>query len=105
MVRDPVRELRLVVAKLALLLAFVYLLVLITAVVGIVTGNRLPVLGYAFLLLPGAAFVVAARDAVRLHRVADPERGQVLWRNCALYGGIGLVLLIAAGVIIDQMGN
>jgi hypothetical protein len=105
MVRDPVRELQLVVGKLALLLTFVYLLTLVAAVIGIATGNTLPVLGYAFLLLPGAAFFIAARDAIRLHRADDPQQAKALLRTCALYGVIGLALLIATGVILSAMGN
>jgi hypothetical protein len=104
MLRDPVRELQLVVGKVALLLTFVYILALVTAVMGIATGNRLPVLGYAFLLMPAVAFFISARDAIRLHRTADPDRARALWHNCALYGGIGLILLIAAGVSLNHLG-
>ncbi|XVV11779.1 hypothetical protein ACQP2X_44300 [Actinoplanes sp. CA-131856] len=105
MVRDPVRELQLVVGKLALLLTFVYLLVLVAAIIGIATGNTLPVMGYAFLLLPGAAFFISARDAIKLHRADDPQGAKPLLRACALYGTIGLVLLIATGVILNAMGD
>jgi len=98
-------ELRRVVGKLALLIAFVYLLALVAAVVGLAKGTSTSVLGLVFLLLPAAAFVISVRDAVRLHQTSDPERMKALWPRCALYAGIGLALLIAAVVIIDRMGN
>nr|WP_221375824.1 hypothetical protein [Actinoplanes polyasparticus] len=103
--RNPVRELQLVVGKLALLLTFAYLLTLLAAMIGVATGNTLPILGYAFLLLPGVAFYISARDAIKLHRADDPEQAKTLLRTCALYGVIGLALLIATGVILNSMGD
>lgn len=53
--RDPAMELRRVVGKFALLIAFVYVLALVAAVAGLAKGTSTPVLGYAFLLLPAVA--------------------------------------------------
>jgi hypothetical protein len=104
-VRDQAMELRRVVGKFALLIAFVYVIALVAAVIGLAKGTSTPVLGYAFLLLPAAAFVVSVRDAVRLHQTSDPERMKALWPRCALYAGIGLALLSAAVMIIDRMNT
>jgi hypothetical protein len=104
-VQDPARELRLVVGRVALLLAFVYVLALVAALIGLAKGDGIPVLGYAFLLLPAAAFVVSSHDAIKLHRASDVNRQKFLVKRCALYAGLGLVILISAAVAIDGMNN
>ncbi|AGZ40116.1 hypothetical protein [Actinoplanes friuliensis] len=102
--RDSAMELRRVVGKFALLLAFVYVLALVAGVVGLVKGTA-PVLGFVILLLPAAAFAVSVRDAVRLHQTSDTERMKSLWPRSALYAGIGSGLLIVAIAVIGKMGN
>jgi len=67
-VTRPAAEMRLLVGKFALLLAFVYVLVLMSGLFRAVRGPELPVLGWVLFLLPGVAFVPAVMEAVRLHR-------------------------------------
>jgi hypothetical protein len=91
------------VGKFALLFAFVYVLVLLGGVVALVRGTSLPVLSWALMLVPAAAFVPSVVDAVRLHQTSDPGRMRELWRRCALYSVIGVVLLAATAVILNRM--
>ncbi|AGZ41111.1 hypothetical protein [Actinoplanes friuliensis] len=101
--RDPAVELRRVVGKFALLLAFVYVLALVAGVTALFKGTSMAVLGLVILLLPAAAFGVSVRDAVRLHRTSDPARMKVLWPRCALWAGVGSGLLIVAVVVVDRV--
>lgn len=94
-----------VVGKLALLLAFVYVLVLVAAAVGVARGDGIPIIGYVLLLLPAAAFAAASRDAVKLHQASDSDQAGAVVKRCALYAGLGLLLLIAVGVTVDGMNN
>lgn len=103
--RDPAVELRRLVGKFALLLAFVYVLALVAGVVSLVRGTSTSALGFVFLLLPAIAFAVSVQSAVELHQTSDPGRMKSLWPRCALYAAIGLGVLIAAVVIIDRMSN
>ena len=102
---DPATELRRLVGKFALLFAFIYVLVLMAGAFRAVRGPELPDIGWILFLLPGAAFVPAVKDAVRLHRTSDPERMTALWRRCALYSVIGMALVIAAAVSISKMDS
>jgi hypothetical protein len=98
-------ELRRLVGKFALLFAFICVLVLMAEAFRALRGPELPTIGWVLFLLPGAAFVPAVKDAVRLHRTSDPERMTALWRRCALYSVIGMVLVIATVVSIRKMGS
>jgi hypothetical protein len=104
-VTEPAIAMRRLVGKFALLLAFVYILVLFGGVVGLVQDTSVPAITWPLILLPAPAFVVAVRDAVRLHRSTEPERMKALWRRCALFTVIGLVLLIAGAVILNQVNG
>jgi hypothetical protein len=104
-VTQPATEMRRLVGKLALLSAFIYVLVLMAGVFRAVRGPELPTFGWVLFLLPGAAFVPAVLDAVRLHRTSDPERMTALWRRCALYSAIGVVLVISTVVGVSKMGS
>jgi hypothetical protein len=95
--------LRLVAGKLALLLAFVYLLVLVAALVDVARGDGIPVVGYVLLLLPGGAFVMASRDAITLHRASDVGLEKAALKRCASYAGLGLAILAAVGVAVDRI--
>jgi len=103
-VTQPATEMRRLVGKFALLFAFIYVLVLMAGVFRAVRGPELPALGWVLFLLPGAAFVPAVMDAVRLHRTSDPERMTALWRRCALYSVIGVVLVVSTVASISKMG-
>ncbi|WP_345631335.1 hypothetical protein [Rugosimonospora acidiphila] len=98
-------EMRRLVGKFALLLAFVYILVLVGGVVTLAGRTSVPVITWPLILIPGAAFVPAAIDAVRLHRTTDSYRTTALWRRCALYTAIGLVLLIADAIALNQVNS
>jgi hypothetical protein len=102
---DPATELRRLVGKFALLFAFIYLLVLMAGAFRAARGPELPAIGWVLFLLPGAAFVPAVMDAVRLHRTSDPERMTALWRRCALYSVVGVVLVIATVVSISKINS
>jgi hypothetical protein len=94
---------RRLVGKFALLFAFVYVLVLLGGVIALVRGTSLPLISWALILLPAAAFVPSVVDAVRLHQTSDPDRLRELWRRCALYSVIGIVLLVATAIVLDRM--
>jgi hypothetical protein len=100
---DPTTEMRRLVGKFALLFAFVYVLVLLGSVIALVRGTSLPLISWALILLPAAAFVPSVMDAVRLHQTSDPDRMKALWRRCALYSLIGIVLLAVAAIILNRM--
>ncbi|GAA2573766.1 hypothetical protein GCM10010435_56090 [Winogradskya consettensis] len=91
------------VGKLALLLAFVYVLVLVAALVGVAKGEGIPFVGYVVLLLPALPFVMSSREAVRLHRAGDVDQARTSLKRCAMYAGLGLVLLIVVGMALDGM--
>jgi hypothetical protein len=63
-VTQPATEMRRLVGKFALLLAFVYVLVLMAGVFRAVRGPELPALGWVLFLVPGAALVALADKAV-----------------------------------------
>lgn len=96
-------EMRRLVGKFALLLAFIYVLVLMAGAFRAVRGPELPALGWALFLLPGVAFVPAVMEAVRLHRTSDPERMMALWRRCALFTVIGVALVVVAVVVVGRL--
>jgi hypothetical protein len=100
---DSTTEMRRLVGKFALLFAFGYVLVLLGGVIALVRGSSLPLISWALILLPAAAFVPSVVDAVRLHQTSDPDRLKELWRRCALYSVIGIVLLVATAIILDRM--
>lgn len=96
-------EMRRLVGKVALLIAFVYVLVLFGGVITLVQDTSVNVITWPLLIVPAAAFVPSVVDAVQLHRTSDPDRMKTLWRRCGLYALIGLVLLIATAVILNQV--
>jgi hypothetical protein len=96
-------EMRRLVGKVALLIAFVYVLVLFGGVITLVQATSVNVITWPLLILPAAAFVPSVIDAVHLHRTSDPDRMKTLWRRCGLYALIGLGLLIVAAVILNQV--
>lgn len=98
-------EMRRLVGKFALLFAFIYVLVLFGGVVTLTQHTSVPVITWPLILLPGAAFVPAVIDAVRLHRTSDPDQLSSLWRRCALYSVIGMVLLVATAIILNQVNG
>lgn len=98
-------EMRRLVGKFALLFAFIYVLVLFGGVVALSQDTSVPVITWPLLLLPAPGFVVGVMDAIKLHRTSDPERMKVLWRRCALYTAIGMVLLIADAIILNQVNG
>jgi hypothetical protein len=100
---NPTTEMRRLVGKFALLFAFVYVLVLLGGVIALVRGSSLPLISWALILLPAAAFVPSVVDAVRLHQTTDPDRMKQLWRRCALYSLIGIVLLATTAIILERM--
>jgi hypothetical protein len=104
-VTQPATELRRLVGKFALLFAFSYLLFLMAGVFRAIRGPALPVEGWPLFLLPGAAFVPAVIEAVRLHRTSDPDRLKALWPRCAAYTIAGVVLIVAGTVAISKIGS
>ena len=96
-------QMRRLVGKVAFLLAFVYLLVLFGAVVTLAQDQSVRAITWPLLIVPAAAFAPAVYYAIQLHRAADPERMKSWWRQCALYTAIGLILLIADAVILNQV--
>ena len=98
-------EMRRLVGKVALLLAFVYVLVLFGGVVALTQNTSVPPITWLLIVLPAPAFVIAVLDAIKLHRISDPEQMKSRWRRCALSSVIGLVLLIAAAVVLNQVNG
>ena len=98
-------EIRRLVGKFALLFAFIYVLVLVGGIVALVQHVSVPIITWPLVLLPGAAFVPAVVDAIRLHRTLDPERLRDLWRRCAMYTVIGMVLLVATAIILSKVNG
>ena len=96
-------EMRRLVGRFAFFFAGIYLLVLFGAVVSAATGDAPPLLAGPLLLVPAAAFVVAVLDGLRLHRTTDAAATRSLWRRCPLYTAIGMVLLVAAALIVERM--
>ncbi len=93
------------VGKIACLLTFVYIMILISGVARLVRGIETNPVVWALFLLPAAAFVPAAADGVKLHRTADPGKIKTLWRHCALYTAIALALLIATAYSIIEVNG
>jgi predicted outer membrane lipoprotein len=99
---DPATEMRRLVGKFAFLFSGVYLLVLFGVAVSSV-AHRTFVFAWVLLLLPAAAFLVAVIDGFRLHRTDDVAAMKSLWPRCLLYLVIGVVLLIAAVLMVERM--
>jgi hypothetical protein len=104
-VTQPAAELRRLVGKFALLFAFIYLLFLMTGVFRAIRGPSLAVEGWPLFLIPGAAFVPAVVNAVRLHRTSDPDRLKTLWPRCAAFTVAGMVLIVAGTIAISKIGS
>lgn len=98
-------EMRRLVGKFALLLAIAYVLILFGGVMALAQGTDFPVVTYPLVVLPAVAFVPAVIDAVRLHRTADAVRTKALWRRSALSSLIGVALLIAIAVMVNQVNG
>ncbi|MFC0006576.1 hypothetical protein [Micromonospora siamensis] len=99
---DPGSEMRRLAGKVALLLAFLYVLVVFAAAVGASQGGDAPWWSWPLLLLPAFAFVPSVAAAVRLHRTADPDRQRALWRRSLLLAAAGSVLAVAAALILGR---
>lgn len=100
---SPKLEMRRSAGKLAVFLAGVYLLVLLSLVVSTATGKPIPLIGWPIALVPGAAFVYSSVDAVKLHQTTDEDDSKKQWRRSLSYAAIGSALLIAAVVIIHRI--
>ena len=96
-------EMRRLTGEFALLLAFVYLLVLAAAGFSLLHGVALPPLTYALILTPGAAVVLATIDAIALHRTRDPDRTKTLHRRRAVHTLIALALLTYTAVSVSHL--
>ncbi|MDI6098176.1 hypothetical protein QLQ12_06110 [Actinoplanes sp. NEAU-A12] len=88
------------VGKFSLFFALIYVQILIAAVVVAFRDGLQPLAVWLLLLVPMAAFVPAAVDAVKLHRTREPERLRHLWRRCGLLGVSGMALLMVAALVI-----
>jgi hypothetical protein len=103
---DPATELRRVVGKLVLFLAGCYTLLLVAGVAVLAQGRTdIPLINLVSALFPGLAFAPAAYYGVKLHTTTDPAKTKALWPKCALYGAIGLALLVATVVVLDQVNK
>lgn len=96
-------ELRRLTGKFALLVTFIYLLVLLAAAYGLQHDDSLPTFAYALILAPAAAFVLATIDAIALHRTREPDRTKALHRRCAVHTLIALALLGSTAVSISHL--
>ncbi|MBB4744366.1 hypothetical protein BJY16_007825 [Actinoplanes octamycinicus] len=93
------------VGKVAFLLAFVYLMLLISGAARLARGIGTNPITWGLLLVPAAAFVLAAAEGVKLHRTSDPERLSALWRRCAIYSVIAFVLLVAMAYSVIEVNG
>lgn len=93
------------VGKFALLFAFIYLLMVAAGFVRIAQGDQVPVSTWLLLFVPGFAFVPAVRDAISLHRTADPARLRPLWRRCGLFAVAGMVLVVVAAFAAEGINS
>jgi hypothetical protein len=98
-----VMEMRRLVGKFAMLFAFIYFLVLLGGVITVARHSSLPIVWWPLLAAPGCAFVPAVVDAVRLHRSSDPDRTKELWRRCGILTLMGVALLVADAVTVNQV--
>jgi hypothetical protein len=96
-------ELRRLTGKFALLVTFIYLLVLMAAAYGLQHDDSLPTVAYALILAPAAGFVLATIDAIALHRTREPDRTKTLHRRCAVHTLIALALLGSTAVSISHL--
>jgi len=96
-------EMRRLVGKVALLIAFIYLLVLLGGVIALVQDVSVPAITWPLLILPAAAFIPSVGYAVQLHRISDPGRMKILWRRCGLCALTGIAMLIATAIILNQV--
>jgi hypothetical protein len=93
------------VGKVALLLAFIYVLMVAAGFVRLSQGDEVPAANWLLLVPPGLAFVPAVLDAVNLHRTTAPERLRKLWRRCGILTLSGLVLLVLAAFVADGINS
>lgn len=102
----PATDARRALGKLALLLAGVWaLLLVITVVVAAQGSTRLPAISIPLLIVPGFAFVPAARYAVKLHQAEDSATEKELLGKAWLFAAAGLILGIAVTVILNQVNG
>jgi hypothetical protein len=55
------------------------------------------------LLIPAAAFVPSARDAIRLLRTDDLGEASRLWRRSLLLAVIGMALTVASAISVERI--
>ena len=100
---NPRLEMQRLAGKFAFFFAGVYLLVLFGLVVSTASGDPIPLLGWPLILIPAGAFVPSCLAAVKLHRTTDGAALTDLWRRSLLYAAIGVVLMVAAVLIIERI--
>jgi hypothetical protein len=102
---NPRLELRRVAGEVALLLSGVYVLVFAGMGVGVFEYHALSVAGWLLFLVPAAAFVPSALDAVRLLRIEDPDETKKLWWRSLLaaLAGTAMWLLLIVAVRLEAL--
>jgi hypothetical protein len=100
---NPKVEMQRLAGKFAFLFAGVYLIILFSAVVSAATGDPIPLIGWALLLIPATAFIPSFLEGVRLHRTTDAAAlSQLWWRSLGL-AAVGLALAVGAVLIIGRI--
>ena len=100
---NPKLEMQRLAGKFAFLFAGVYLLIVFSAVVSTATGAPIPLVGWPLLLIPAAVFVPSLVEGVKLHRTTDAALLSRLWWRSLGLAVIGLVLAIAAVIIVGRI--
>jgi hypothetical protein len=99
---EPLVELRRTAGQFALLLAGIYLLGFIAVGFGVFKFHTLTLLAYLLYLVPAAAFVPSAIDAVRLQRTEDRSRTKTLWRRSLLLAILGTAMWVLVAMELHR---
>ncbi|GAA1589753.1 hypothetical protein [Actinoplanes couchii] len=103
-VSSPAADAQRALGKLALTLAGVWgLLLVITIVVAAQGSLHLPAITMPLLIVPGFAFVPAARYVIKVHQAEDHATEKALLGKAWLLAAVGLVLGIAVTVILNHV--
>lgn len=101
---DPGTNARRALAKLVLIFAGIWLLLIVGQTVVLAQGKlHVPVINWPAMITPGFAFAPAAYYAIKVQLSGDQAAQKALLGRAWLYAAIGIVLAVAVIVILYQM--